>query len=174
MSVEIALPSTPDWSHPHLAGFAQSGLLCRDIALADAVARSRGRLCFLATPYSNVCVTENGDWNQGESLFCASRAARWVRAFAVEGVTAIAPIIQAVEMIHVDFDEWLEPLDTDFWGCWCRPLLDACGPVIVPPLKGWQECLGIWHAVAIALRGNRPVYLIDPATPPDIAKWFDA
>ena len=173
MGVEIRLPDTPDWGNPHLASFEQGELLYRDASLADLISHARGRLCYLATPYSKVCVTDDGEWNQVESLFCAGRAARWSRALAVEGITAISPIIQSVEMVHVDFDEWLDPLDARFWTDWCQPLLNACGPVIVPPLDGWQESLGVWQEALFALRADRPVFLIDPKEAPHLAWWLD-
>jgi hypothetical protein len=173
MSVEIRLPDTPDWDHPHLAGFEQGQLLYRDAALADVISHCRGRFCYLATPYSKVCLTDDGECNQMESLSCAMRAARWARILAVEGITAISPIIQSVEMVHVDFDEWLDPMDATFWTGWCQPLLKACDPVIVPPIDGWRESLGIWQEALFALRTNRPVFLIDPKEAPELALWLD-
>jgi hypothetical protein len=173
MGVEIRFPAEPDWSNPLLVQFEQAQLLYRNASLVDVVAGAQGHMSYLATPYSKVCVKESGDWDQVESLLCAGRAARWSRLLAVEGITAISPIIQSVEMVHVDFDDWLDPLDAKFWTDWCQPLLNACGSVIVPPIAGWRASQGVWQEVVSALRGSRPVFLIDPKETPQLARWLD-
>ncbi len=162
MGVDIHLPDSPDWGHPHLVHFEEAHLLFRDAGLGDLTTGARGRLCYLATPYSKVCVDQDGAWDCQQSLACGMRAAEWARIMAVEGITAISPIIQAVEMLSVGLDYSVDPLDATFWSAWCQPLLSACDAMIVPPIEGWQESLGIWQEVVFALRNNRPVFLIAP------------
>ena len=146
---------TPDWGSPHIVRFGQSELLNLDASLADVVSHARGRLCYLATPYSKIALCDRGAWHQGASLEAAAHAARWAKALAVEGVTAVSPIVQAVEMIHGDLADMIDPLDAVFWEGWCRPLLMACDVVIVPPIPGWAESQGIWREVWAALYSHR-------------------
>lgn len=141
---DLRLPAARDWRHPTLDACAGGGLLIREARLGDVIRHGRGRLCYLATPYSKVAVGADGAWDPSGSLDCAIRAARWARLLALEGVTAVSPVIQAVEMVRADLlERCLDPLDAGFWEHWCRPLLAACGAVIVPPLAGWRESDGI-------------------------------
>lgn len=156
------LPLIRDWGHSALDVFAGACLLQRDAGLSDVVAHARGRLAYLATPYSKIALCDCGAWRQGASLEAAVRAALWGRALAAEGVTAVSPIIQAVEMVHADLADLLDPLDAKFWEDWCRPLLAASGVVIVPPIPGWDESEGIWTEVRDALHRNCRVFLIRP------------
>lgn len=163
MMSETTLPHARNWNAPALDAYAVGHLFFRDARLADVVQRCRGRLAYLATPYTKVSVFEDGEWSPTESLECAVRAARWGRLLALEGVTAVSPVIQAVEMVHADFiEQQLDPLDASFWMDWCRPLLNASGVVIVPPVPGWDNSDGIWEEVRAALMFNRPVFLIRP------------
>lgn len=160
---DFDLPHMRNWDSPVFERFAQAGLFHRDARLADIVAHCRGRLSYLATPYTKLARYDDGEFDPTESLECAMRAARWARLFALEGVTAVSPIVQAVEMVHADFvDQRLDPLDVYFWEGWCRPLLNAAGAVIVPPLSGWDGSDGIWAEVREALSAQRPVFLVRP------------
>lgn len=161
--LDFQTPMSRDWDHPVLARFVQAGLLHRDAKLNDVINFGRGQLCYLATPYSKAAVLECGKWDPGASAACSVCAAEWSRLLALDGITAVSPIIQAVEMVHVDyFEPHLDPLDAQFWEGWCRPLLAASGVVIVPPIPGWKDSDGIWGEVCQALRLNRPVFLISP------------
>lgn len=158
---EFQLPNAPDWHHPAFRAYAAAGLLHEGAGLADVVRHCRGRQCYLATPYSKRATNEAGDWDFSASLVCAIEAARWQRALAIEGVTAVSPIVQAVEMVHADvLDEALDPLDATFWESWCRPMLDASAAVILPALSGWEESAGIWTEVCATLHAQRPVFLL--------------
>lgn len=161
---DVHLPSVRDWGHPALDVYADAGLLQRDADLADVISHARGRLAYLATPYSKVALCDCDAWHQGISLEAAVRAARWAKVLAAEGVTAVSPIIQSVEMVHADLADMLDPLDAVFWEGWCRPLLAASGVVIVPPIPGWKDSEGIWVEVCAALRSNRRVFLISEGT----------
>ena len=160
---DLDLPRTRNWNAPALDTYARACLLRHDARLGDVISHSRGCLSYLATPYSKLARDDDGAFSSAGSLECAARAARWARLLALEGITAVSPIIQAVEMVHVDvIDPQLDPLDERFWEGWCQPLLNACGGVIVPPIPGWKESEGIWVEVCAALRAQRPVFLIRP------------
>ena len=157
---EFDLPHMRNWDAPALNAYARACLFHRDAGLADVISHARGRLAYLATPYSKIALCGCGAWHQGASLEAAVRAARWAKVLAAEGVTAVSPIVQAVEMVHADLADMLDPLDEVFWEGWCRPLLAASEVVIVPPIPGWQESEGIWIEVCAALRSNRRVFQI--------------
>lgn len=138
----------------------QNVLFTVNAPLAEVVEHCRGRLCYLATPYTKRAQF-GGKFSQERSFGCAVEAARWLTTLAVEGVTAVSPIVQSVEMISADLlNQQLDPLDQQFWAAWCRPLLRACDVIIVPPIPGWQESEGIWAEVDAALRSYRRVFLI--------------
>lgn len=160
---DFDLPQTRDWDAPALDAFAAACLFQRDARLVDVVSHCHGRLAYLASPYSKIARYDDGEWDPSESLLCADRAALWARQLAMEGVTAVSPIVQAVGMVHADFnDQRLDPLDVLFWEDWCRPLLNASGMVIVPPIAGWDYSDGIWVEVCEALKSQRRVFLIKP------------
>lgn len=155
------LPSAPDWRY--LAEYyAQGGygLLRTDATFIDAVDRCRGSLAYLATPYSRNAVKPDGQWCPVRSDGMAHEAAKWAAHCAVNGLTVVSPIVQAVAAINTDVSQSLDPLDEKFWTHWCAPLLAACHAVIVPPIDGWQGSAGVWHEVCRALRCNNPVFLI--------------
>ena len=160
MMADFDLPAARDWRAPAFEAFAQAQLFHRDVSLIDVAQHCRGSLSYLATPYSKVALDAWGDWCPSTSLECAEQAGLCARSLALAGVTAISPIIQAVEMVHADFrDERLDPLDAEFWEAWCRPLLAASWYVIVPPIDGWAESDGIWLEVRTALQFGRSGFL---------------
>ncbi len=155
--------ATRDWQHPGLQMYRDVALLNDQATLADVVAQCRGVLCYLATPFTKIAQYDDGEFDPAKSLECATRAARWSRALAIEGVTAVSPVIQSVEMVHADFvDQQLDPLDWDFWMCWCQPLLHACPVVIVPRIDGWGDSDGVWHDAVTALRQQKRVFVLRP------------
>ena len=96
------LPRTRNWNAPALDTYARACLLRPDAGLGDVINHSRGCLSYLATPYSKLARDDDGAFSSAGSLECAARAARWARLLALEGITAVSPIIQAVEMVHVN------------------------------------------------------------------------
>lgn len=130
----------------------------------DVVARhARGRLVYLATPYSREAVTVAGAWNFGRSVEVVVRAARAARGYALAGVSAVSPVVMAGEMCHADHAcggaAVLDPLDAVFWERWCRPLLHSSAALAVPALPGWAQSRGIWREVLWALERNVPVFV---------------
>ncbi|MGV6840590.1 MAG: DUF1937 family protein [Planktomarina sp.] len=168
---DLKWPQGPDWDNPNLIPFQAGELLYRNADLGMVADHCCGSLCYLATPYSRVAVYDDGEWSPCESLQCSDRAARWARHFALDGVTAISPIIQSVGMLHCDLGGDLDALDAAFWENWCRPLLVATGPVIIPPIPGWNHSVGIWREAIYALEHNRSVFVIDPNAVPDLGWW---
>lgn len=161
MSRMMMLPSVPDWEY--LAEYYEHGghgLLRRNIPFIEAVGVCRGRLAYLATPYSRHAVKADGQWCPVRSDAMAHEAAKWAAHCAVNGLTVVSPIVQAVASINADASRSIDPLDEKFWTTWCAPMLRACHAVIVPPIDGWEISAGIWHEVCQALYSNRPVYVI--------------
>lgn len=158
------LPSAPAWDHPGLALY--DGLLLHRNAPIEMVAvRGRNALNYLATPYSKRAVDEAGRWCERGSRAAWIEAEVWAAAFAERGVSAVSPIAQACGLIHIGQGR-VDPLDHRFWTGWCAPLLAASGAVIVPPIEGWAESLGVWQEVREMLYRMRPVYLIEEGADP--------
>ncbi|MDO6523247.1 DUF1937 family protein [Shimia thalassica] len=137
-----------------------TGLVMRDAALMDVVDSCRGSVAYLASPYSNIAVKPDGQWCPVRSDGAAFEAGRWAAICAVNGLTAVSPVIQTVSMMSADVGDGLCPLDQCFWADWCAPLLRACGGVVVPPIEGWRESEGVWHEVCRAVECNVPVWLL--------------
>ena len=151
-----------DWPGD-LPPYAGKSLLYRNARLADVIAHCRGRLVYLATPYSKIVVVDDGQWDVGLSFDAMIRAAHWAGHLASEGITAVSPIVQSAEMVHASCvfkSDPLDPMDADFWTAWCAPLLEASAAVVVPPIRGWCESLGIRHEVIEALTSGRPVFVL--------------
>ena len=151
-----------DWPGD-LPPYAAKSLLYHNARLADVIAHCRGRLVYLATPYSKIAVGDDGQWDAILTMDVTTRAANWAGHLASEGITAVSPIVQSVEMVyasHVLASDPLDPLDADFWTAWCAPLLEASAAVVVPPIRGWCESLGIRHEVIQALTSGRPVFVL--------------
>ena len=140
------------------------GLLYVDVPLADAARRLRGRLVYLATPYSRQVIGSDGHWCPVRSTEFGIRAAMWARRLAGVGVTAVSPIVQAVEMVHCGAAGEPDPLDAEFWEKWCRPLLAKADAVVVPPIRGWQVSVGVWREAIEALATSRQVWLLKDDT----------
>jgi hypothetical protein len=152
-------PDEPDW--PRLIDqYSGASLLFPSAAFIDAVSFCRGGLAYLATPYSREAVDLNGIWSAVRSDDMARQASKWVLHCAVNGVSAISPIAQAVAMMDVDGAHTVGPLDHSFWMNWCMPILRASSSVIIPPIAGWDRSIGVWQEAVWALRHNVPVHII--------------
>lgn len=147
-----------DWDSPILAAFRQ-GWLLRDFAVGYDLSVHVGRLVYLATPYSKRVMGWDGKWDRCRSERCVAQASSFVAAFAEAGVTAISPIVLAADAVHYTHGTGLDPLDGAFWERWCRPILQVCDAVVVPPIFGWRDSVGIWIEVNQALACAKPVFL---------------
>jgi len=153
-------PDRPQWGHHKLDEYAGGGLLYRGASLDQVADRCPAGMAYLATPYSKV-VTEGvtGAWSPWRSEAAAHAASTWVSALADIQITAVSPIVLAVGAVHCGGDQ-LDPLDHEFWMAWCAPILSASRAVIIPPINGWDDSLGVWQEAIAALTSNRSVYLI--------------
>lgn len=143
------------WLDPS-APARRAGLLHVGVGAPDVALRvSGGRPVYLATPYTLRATGADGRLDPYASAAAADDAARAAAALARFGVAAVSPIVLAAAMC--DHDPCLDPLDDAFWTGWCRPLLDACGAVVVPAIDGWADSRGVAHEVAVSLGRMRPV-----------------
>jgi len=158
---EFDLTTAPNWAAPALDRFAEARLLFRDAALADVAAFGMSRLCYLATPPAPVDDTADARWGAARLVASGVPAARWACRLSVHGVTALSPMVQAVEMHLADrLASGLPDPDALFWQAWQRPLVAASDFVAVPPIVGWQDCAAVWGATRHALETRKPVFLI--------------
>ncbi len=155
----LGLPEAPDWQHPAFGNFPVHPLVYRDQRIEYAAEHLRGRLVYLASPYTKV-VQENGVWSARRSAVAAGAAEFWASRLAFHGVCAVSPIVQAHRMVMVDIGEVLDPLDTDFWTGWCAPILAAASAVVIPPIEGWKESAGVWREARMALGAVKPVWIL--------------
>lgn len=151
-------PKSPDWGCAAMEAYAESGLLAIDEPFERAASVCRGRLVYLATPYSKPVLDENGAWCLYRSSRLGQEAELWMTRFASIDVTAISPIAAAARMLELPMG--IDPLDQQFWTRWCAPILRASGVVVVPAIDGWRESDGVWHEATEALSANRPVLLL--------------
>ncbi|MGR3813425.1 MAG: DUF1937 family protein [Cognatishimia activa] len=157
----LQLPHQRNWQADELSAYRVTDKFIADASLHEVVNHCKSRLCYLATPYSKVAIFDDGEFDPTESLNCAMRAALWARMLALEGLTCVSPIIQAVEMVHVDFrDQRLDPLDVQYWEAWCRPLLMASEVVVIPPIAGWAQSDAVWTEAKTALEEGKRVITI--------------
>lgn len=158
MGVDLRFSEEPDWDwlRGHYAG---TGLL-HDCAFGFAAARCRAGQTYLATPYTRQVRRSDGRWCPIRSDEIAERAAWWALHCAVNGVAAVAPVVQAQAMVTVDGGRAVDPLDGGFWAKITMPMLMASRAVIVPPIAGWAESRGIWRETRWALRHRMAVFLI--------------
>lgn len=136
------------------------GVCVGRIPFVAAAARLRGRLVYLATPYSREVLDAAGEFCPARSAWSAARAAAWAQRFATEGVTAVSPIVQAVAMLGVRGGGGLDPLDAAFWDDWCRPLLRASDAMVVPAMPGWDRSVGVWREACATVRIQRRVHIL--------------
>lgn len=103
-----------------------------------------GRVCYLATPYAKMSCKDRA----------AGYASTWQTILGEKGYTAISPIVQG----HCMGVDWTQ----DEWMAWCKPMLHACGAVVVPPIQGRQESDGIALEMQWAHAANMPVIWLGP------------
>lgn len=121
------------------------------------------RPVYLATPYSKIA-QRNGKWAYDLSLVASSQAAREMGRLARAGVTAVSPIVQSAEIVHIEralaaTGQMLDPLNAEFWEDWCRPLLNVSCAVVVPDIDGWVQSEGVYREVMWTLRETqRPIF----------------
>ena len=118
---------------------------------------------YLATPYTKIAQNA-GRWSYERSLYASAQAARELGRLARVQVSAISPIVQSAEIVHVEralsaSGQRLDPLDARFWEDWCRPLLNVSCGVVVPDIDGWAQSGGVYREVMWTLRETqRPIF----------------
>lgn len=152
-------PKTPNWEWLLSSEYVDRGILTANMGFDEIACEASGLLCYLATPYSREVVDAHGDWQQQYSEIIAEKTALWSGLFAAKGITVVSPILLSASMVHADTLAQLEPLDAAFWETWCAPLLFNSQRVIVPPVNGWRESLGIWREVEWSCKQSRKIYL---------------
>jgi len=137
---------------------------------ASVVARCRGQLVYLATPYSRRVIGPDGRWsaelNRGLAYESAFEAGRLVML----GQSVHAPILQSAMMCdvwahqieglsrHPLGQQFPDPMDPEFWEAVNRAALFAAGAVVVPDLPLWHQSAGVLDEVHQTLRANRQVF----------------
>ena len=156
------LEGAVDWGGLARSYGGTGGLLDLDVS-ADVVVRSlKGRLVYLATPYTqHVRDPETGRYVRWKGEAMAQEAARWSAIFAASGITAISPIVAAQAIVETDASGGIDPLDPDFWTDWCWPLLAQSQAVVVPPIVGWERSVGVFGEAAHALRAMKRVMVVE-------------
>lgn len=160
--VPFQMPILPDWDCFGLSDFEAVGLLHRNCELGEVARQSNG-LGFLATPFARVVRDGRGQYDPGAAVLASVRAARWVNALAGVRLSVFSPVLQAVEMINADREGTLPPVFAP--GAWDEVFaghLWAASFVVVPPVDGWAESVGVWRAVGLSLSRSRAVYLLKP------------
>ena len=145
-------PDLPDWQNPRLAPYVAAGLLTFDATISEAMPHVRGRTAYLASvpPFDALNIRELAD-TLGPALF-------WQRQFSRQTAILLSLVLIAFEAVM--YDPAAKLPDRETWAAWCGPLFAGAGPVIVPPLRGWQSDSLIWQQTLSALAGNRRVFLM--------------
>jgi hypothetical protein len=136
--------------------------------------KTRGMLCYLASPYSHEVIGEDGHWRETLSEWNAARVCRLAALFAAQGVTAISPVLSSSLMTYStvcgfeNYNPPADPLDAEYWTYWYGPLLSSSQCVIVHALNGWRESAGIWQEVEAALKSGKPIYLTEEKRNPKV------
>lgn len=157
-------PARPAWGAMFAvaqsgAGFGVGELVRLGQGVKDISRNCRGRLVYLATPYSLRAVNYHGDWSAMQGDEAEADAALWVGNLAVAGVTAISPIVLSHRAcLHVS--DRVDPLDGAFWHGWCRPLMHRCDALVIPEIAGWDASAGIWAEFGWFVGANRPVFVM--------------
>lgn len=157
--MDVTLSSGPDWPALH-AAYPGNALFRPDCPLITVARSVRGRMAYMATPYTLEVLDADQQWDRTRSFEIETRTARWARDLAMEGASVVSPILQACAICHADIEGHLDPLDDCFWARWCQPMMRAAGSVVVPPMTGWDRSRGVWREVCWALEHNVPVYLV--------------
>ena len=125
-------------------------------------AAPRLSLAYLATPYTKRARNSKGGFDLVDSSEAAADACRAVAALAQAGVTGLSPVVLAHSacVVSLFWQRPLDPLDAEFWHCWCAPILLACEAVIVPSIPGCLASEGIAREVHIAAGQGKPVFVM--------------
>jgi len=111
---------------------------------AEAASGTRGRMIYLASPYSH----PDEDVRQQRFEAVCKAAASLMRA----GEIVFSPIAHG----HPIAQHGL-PTDWRFWERQCREQIDRCDEVVVLTLDGWRESEGVQAEIQIAADMGKPL-----------------
>lgn len=92
---------------------------------------------------------------------CARDAEAWVAKLLPLGIAAVSPISQSVRAVQADRRVSPDILDVPFWMDWSAKLLRASQAVIVPPIDGASESVGILEEIKVSIAADCPVFIIE-------------
>ena len=103
---------------------------------------------YLASPYSA--------WDSQDEAF--EEAARWAAFLVRAGVGIFCPITHTHPIAkHGELD----PLSHEIWLSADEPFIRASEGLIVAPMEGWQDSVGIKHEYDRFQDLGKPVYLLE-------------
>ncbi|PYE80831.1 DUF1937 family protein [Pseudoroseicyclus aestuarii] len=163
MNMHHRLPPEPDWTQL-CARYEGSGLLRRDVDVDTAAKLALGCLGYLSVPcYTCTFAAPKTNFAARHELETAAMAAAiWSRVFARHGARIVSPVVR------LD-GTWAANDLRDRSLLYPSPgqgrsafLLRRCDLVVVPPIDGWRESVGVWRDACWALERNMRVLLIQP------------
>lgn len=139
----------PDWND--LGRDFTSSMFFDGISIKDLKKRIVADLCFLALPYR-----DHGPCQRNEM---SAAAVRWSRRLLPE-VSTFSPIAIASSCrLHIP-----GPAEPDgeaaLWPRLCAKVYTWTGPVIIPPVPGWEDSQELYQIAGTALCAQRPVFVI--------------
>lgn len=134
-----------------------AGLWYPDARIGEVVAAGRGRLAFLALPWTQLA-------REGAGAIALEGSSVWSGALGARGLAAISPALCLLSAARALADRpdlgALDPSDSRVWADWCGPLLARADLVVVPPVLGWGEAPEVEAVCQQANLLKTPVYLI--------------
>ena len=134
------------------------GLFCDGATRAQVVKMCKGALVYLATPMPFDLVHNDGAFNREKCGELVRLSSMLVADLARDGVTVIAPLVMAEDMLLSDMSRRVVHDDVIFWQSWARPIAHSAQAVIVP---AWSGCVRSRHVLAVSshmLRRNARLF----------------
>lgn len=155
-------------SAPVIEAAARGDALVHWGAAPAFIARRGAGLAYLASPLTGRIRDRDAFWQDWEDII--EECAADLDALAAVGVSAISPVLMALEMIGVRRGGVANMLHGprgvlahDYWMRWSGVMLSRCDLVVVADRPGWQVSQGIAREVECALSRNVPVFFMGAA-----------
>lgn len=155
----MASQSVINWPRLLAPGGAASALVVRGSSPARAARHCAG-VAYLSVPYAGE-VALRGEWRMERSVRLSAlmsiELARLLRA----GCVALCPALQRAELALAATLPIDAPgaLDGAVWADVAVRLRNLAVLVVVPNIRGWDRCPGVWADVDWALQHNVPVHV---------------